>query len=738
MNGERRLALSIRGLVQGVGFRPFVARLAYQHHLRGWVHNTPGGVEIEAEGDSEHLEGFRAKLVSERPLHARIDRITDRLLEPVGYDKFSIRNSPPNGAVRAWLAPDIAACGECMAEVLDPTNRRYRYPFTTCTNCGPRYSIIERLPYDRENTSMARFPMCPACRAEYENPADRRFHSQTNACPDCGPQITFMDHAGESIARREEALLTAIAALRAGNIVAVKGIGGFHLMADARNSAAIASLRSRKNRPEKPFAIMAADLSAARELCKIHAAAARLLQSPAAPIVLLPRKPDAVCEEVAPANPRLGIMLAYTPLHRLILAAVGGPLVATSGNRGEEPICIDDDDARQQLADLADCFLMHDRPIVHRADDSVAHIVAGEDQLLRRSRGYAPLPVARRSDGPPLLAVGAHQKNTIAIAAGPHIFLSPHIGDLEGTQAYEVFRGSIAGFEEIFKLAPERVVCDLHPDYRSTQFGRASGRPVRAVQHHFAHALSCMAEHGLCETALAVVWDGTGYGADGTIWGGEFLRVTREQFERVDHLRTFCLPGGQAAIREPRRAAFGLLWEIFGDELPLSLGFSRREAALLSTMIRRGINAPRTSSAGRLFDAVAAICGLRHQCSFEGQAAMEFEFVIDEQDHGTYPSVSADWEPLVRAITVDVRADVPLGRIAARFHAALVEMIVSVARRVGERIVLLSGGCFQNRHLSERAIAALQRDGFQVYWHKQVPPNDGGIALGQAWAASQE
>lgn len=738
MSSDRRIAISIRGLVQGVGFRPFVVRLAAEHRLRGWVRNTPSGVEIEAEGAPIQLRGFRARLVSDAPVHARIDQLVEEHFDVTGYEMFSIRPSPDQGAAQAWLSPDIAACPACLSEVLDPTNRRYRYPFTTCTNCGPRYTMISALPYDRANTSMAGFAMCAACRAEYEDPANRRFHSQTNACADCGPQIHFADRAGSVCATRHGALLMAVSRLRDGQIIAVKGVGGFHLVADAANARAMALLRVRKHREEKPFAVMVADVNAARTICDFDAVAEHLLQSPAAPIVLLHKREGAVCEQVAPCNPRLGVMLAYTPLHQLLLAGMNAPVVATSANRGDEPICIDNQEAILRLADLADGFLLHDRPILRRADDSVAQVVAGKMQLLRRSRGFAPLPVARHSHKAALLAVGGHQKNTIALANDGHVFLSPHVGDLDGPEAYDAFLATTAALSKTLKFQPEIVACDLHPDYRSTQFARDCGTKLQSVQHHFAHAMSCIAEHNLRGPVLAVVWDGTGYGIDHTIWGGEFLRIERGQFERVDHLRTFRLPGGEAAIREPRRAAFGLLWELFGEEIPVSLGLSEKQSKLLSTMMRNEINTPRTSAAGRLFDAVAAICGLRHRCSFEGQAAMELEFAAQNQQFAAYPVESTNWEPLVRAIVSDVLSNVALAQIAARFHSALAEMIVRVAKRAREVQIVLSGGCFQNTRLSEQTIAALRRAEFDVYWHQQVPPNDGGIALGQAWAALQE
>lgn len=733
----RRLTLTIRGLVQGVGFRPFVYRLAQARKLSGWVLNTSSGVQIEAEGPLVELERFRVELQAELPPRALIHSIKHRFDEATGVAGFQICESAGDGARHVWLMPDIAICAACTGEMLDPRNRRFRHPFTNCTNCGPRYSIMTGVPYDRANTTMRRFAMCADCRREYENPDDRRFHAQPNACPICGPQLELLDQDGRRVALRDHALREAIEALAGGRIVACKGVGGFHLLANARDERAVAALRARKRREEKPFAVMVADLASARELCEIDAVEAELFESPVAPIVLMLRKQGAVCEAVSPGNPRLGVMCAYTPLHQLMLRDLGVPLVATSGNRSDELICCDNDEALCRLKGVADLFLMHDRPIAQRVDDSVVHVVAEMPQVLRRARGYAPLPVTLKNPAQPVLAVGGHQKNTTAIMVGADVFLSPHIGDLDGPESHEAFLQSIDTLQQLHGVRAERIACDLHPDYRSTQFAQKSGRAVTSVQHHFAHALACMADNELDGPVLAVVWDGTGYGADGTIWGGEFLRVDGTHFERVDHLRAFRLPGGEAAMREPRRSALGVLFEAFGADPPILPGISRREAGLMWTMARKQINSPLTSSAGRLFDAVAAILGLRQRCSFEGQAAMELEFSV-VPGGGAYECPSTDWTPLIRQAVADVQAGVPSGVIAGRFHDSLVAMIVGVAGRVGEPRVVLSGGCFQNKYLTERTIAGLRGAGFDVYWHKRVPPNDGGIALGQVVAAARE
>jgi hydrogenase maturation protein HypF len=737
VNGVARLRLTVRGLVQGVGFRPFVFRLARELRLGGWVGNAPEGVRIEAEGPRDVLDRFCERLRGELPPRANILALDRAALEPAGHAEFVIRASAADGDAVAWVMPDVAACAECLREVRDPRQRRYRYPFTNCTDCGPRYSIIRRLPYDRPNTTMAGFAMCAACRAEYDDPRDRRFHAQPIACPDCGPHLELVDRHGAVLARRDEALRTAAAALRAGQIMAVKGIGGFHLLVDARREQGVKTLRRRKCREAKPLAVMVADLAAARELCEFSDEAARLFESPEAPIVLAPRRGRGVCDAVAPGNPLLGVLRAYTPLHVLLLAEVGFPLVATSGNRSDEPICTDNQDALTRLGDIADLLLVHNRPIARRVDDSVVQVIAGRPQVLRSARGYAPLPLAAGAALPAVLAVGAQQKSAPAAAIGADVFLGAHVGDLEGPLALDAFAGGVEAFRELYGFEPVRIACDLHPDYQSTRFAERCGVPVVGVQHHVAHAHACLADNGIAGPALAVVWDGTGLGTDGTIWGGEFLRIDGARWERVDHLRRFRLPGGEAAAREPRRAALGVLFELYGAELPVDLGFAPHELEVLLTMLRRGVNAPLTSSAGRLFDAVAALLDLRRRTSFEGQAAMELEFAA-ERDGAAYGATTTDWGPLVRQIVADVRAGVPRAQIAARFHASLVAIIVAVARRSADRKVLLTGGCFQNRRLSELAIAALRDAGFEPYWHGRVPPNDGGIALGQVFATARQ
>ncbi|MFA7005325.1 MAG: carbamoyltransferase HypF, partial [Verrucomicrobiia bacterium] len=608
----------------------------------------------------------------------------------------------------------------------------------------------------RPNTTMKRFAMCEACRAEYEDPRDRRFHAQPNACPACGPQLGLWDRDGQVLAQRDAALQQAAQVIRRGEIVAAKGLGGFHLLVDARNEQAVRRLRELKHREEKPFALMVPSLTAAQALCEVAEIEDRLLTSPESPIVLLRRRKDAggIAEAVAPRNPSLGVMLPYTPLHHLLLAELGFPVVATSGNLAEEPICTDERDALRRLNGIADLFLVHDRPIARHVDDSIVRVVMDREMVLRRARGFAPLPIhLSRQSLPPQLAVGAHLKSSVALGVGDDVFISQHIGDLESEAAFDAFRRVIGDFERLYDVRPELVACDAHPDYLSTKFARQLGVPVREVQHHFAHVVSCMAENELEGPVLGVAWDGTGYGTDGTIWGGEFFRATLHDFERVAHLRQFRLPGGDNAVREPRRSAVGVLYEIFGDALfgpdapPAVKGFSRPELQIVRQMLHKQLNTPATSSAGRLFDAAAAIAGLRQETRYEGQAAMELEFAAEAAGtdeaypfairDGQSPWV-VDWEPVIRAMLDDVTENKPVGWVAAKFHNALAEMIVAVARRIGREQVVLSGGCFQNRYLTERAVRRLEQENFRAYWHQRVPPNDGGIALGQMVAASKE
>ena len=752
-----RMRLAIHGAVQGVGFRPFAFRLARKLGLAGWVMNSPQGVVIEVEGSAALVEDFRLRVASEKPSLAAINSMESSVLDARGDADFEIRGSDQAGEKTALVLPDLATCLDCRAEIFDATSRRYRYPFTNCTHCGPRFSIIEALPYDRPNTTMRHFAMCDACRAEYENPLDRRFHAEPIACPQCGPQLELWNSSGHVISSHDQALTDLAAAVRNGVIVAVKGLGGFHLVVDARNQESIERLRYLKHREEKPFAVMYPSLELIEKHCVVSALERRLLLSPEAPIVLLRRKntQPGLSPAVAPGNPYVGVMLPYTPLHHLLLAELGFPIVATSGNLADEPICLEEHEALARLGGIASLFLAHNRPIARHVDDSLVTIVAGREMVLRRARGFAPLPVPVKKESASILAVGAHFKNAIALSAGGRVFISQHIGNLDTSEAFDAFQRVVHDFERLYEVRPGRIACDLHPDYLSTKFATQRTACVEAVQHHVAHVAACMAENQIEGPALGVSWDGTGYGTDDTVWGGEFILVDGPTWRRVAHLRTFRLPGGEAAIREPRRAALGLLYSVFGDaafamkHLPPLQAFSETDLRNLKTMLERRVNCPLTSSAGRLFDGVAALSGIRQQSTFEGQAAMELEFALDgcqsrvlydfglekSGENGT-STIVADWGPMVQAIVQDVSCGTGSGEISARFHNTLVEMIVEVAHRIGQTCVALSGGCFQNRHLSERAIARLREEGFLPYWPQRVPPNDGGIAFGQAVIAS--
>lgn len=747
---ERR-RIQLRGLLQGVGFRPFIFRLATDLGLSGAVWNGPAGVTIEIEGARPNLETFLLRIEQERPVHAVIDQIDSTPLDPIGEARFEIRESDRAGARETSVPPDLATCADCLRETLDPANRRYRYPFTNCTDCGPRFSMIELLPYDRINTTMREFPLCEECRNEYENRSDRRFHAEPNACPACGPHLELWESDGSVRASHDPALRAAADALRQGKIVAVKGLGGFHLMVDARNEEAVQRLRQRKIREAKPFALIFPTLASVGAVCRLSKLEARLLLSPESPIVLLKKSaPSAIASSVAPDNPYLGVLLPYTPLHHLLMSELGFPVVATSGNRSEEPICTDENDALRRLAGIADLFLIHNRPIVRPLDDSVVRVIAERPLILRRARGYAPLSFQIETNRS-LLAVGGHLKNTVAISAGGKITLSQHLGDLENAETDQTFRQAVADLKKLYHHSPDAVVCDLHPDYRSTQFARETGLPLQPVQHHYAHLLSCMAEHRLEGALLGIAWDGSGLGPDGTLWGGEFLRIDERSFQRAAHFRTFRLPGGERAMREPRRSALGLLYEPFGDrafeESAFLIVFNAEERRILKTMLKSGLNAPLTSSVGRLFDAVASLLGLRQTSRFEGEAAMALEFACEGiETEEAYPfrilecgtpkaPLIIDWAPLIEAILGELEHSRPTGEIAVLFHNTLSEIIVSVARRIGEEKVVLTGGCFQNKVLTERAMMRLSAEGFQPYRHQQIPPNDGGLAVGQILAA---
>ncbi len=752
---ERR-HIAIHGIVQGVGFRPFVHRLASRLHLGGSVTNNHGAVMIEVEGDESSLDAFLGHLTMSPPPLARIARV-DWQRHPVrGESRFRIDPSESTCGGGVFIAPDLASCDACLAEMWNPNDRRYRYPFLNCTHCGPRLTIIRQAPYDRERTTMASFAMCGACRQEYDDQDNRRFHAQATACPVCGPHLELLDAAGQRIAT-DDPLTQFAAELLRGRIGALKGLGGYHFVCDATRESTVRELRHRKRRDEKSFAVMLADIHAVEAFCEVSELERELLLAPSRPIVLLKalHRSPMISDAVAPGNPFLGVMLPYTPLHHLLMkAAAGLPLVMTSGNRSNEPIACNDADAVHRLAGIADVFLVHNRPIHVRCDDSVTRIVAGAELPVRRSRGHAPQPVPLPFDlSAPVLAVGGQFKGTFALGRDRYAFLSHHMGDLDHFEAYRAFERDVALYEKLFKIAPEAIAHDLHPDYASTHYAHRRSESDKAsslllpVQHHHAHLASCMAENGLTEPVIGVIFDGTGYGLDGAIWGGEFLVGDYHQVRRRAHFRYVGMPGGDQAIREPWRMAAAHLVDAEVELSAFEHGVGRSELKIVRQMLHKRFNAPSTSSAGRLFDAVAALAGVRNRVSFEGQAAMELEWLaMRVQEDGSYPfEVQAatepesvliiDTRPLVRAVAEDVIRDVKAATIGRRFHTTMVEIIAAVCARLrhdsGLDRVALSGGVFMNALLVEETLARLRGDGFTVYRHRLVPPNDGGLSLGQ-------
>lgn len=751
VGARQRLRVRVEGTVQGVGFRPFVYRVANELGLAGWVLNDSRGVLIEAEGPSVALDDLLDRLRTGAPPLALVRKVTGEPLEATGETAFRITESAEGGEAEAAVSPDVATCDDCLGELMDPQNRRHRYPFTNCTNCGPRFTIVRGVPYDRPLTTMASFEMCPLCRAEYEDPLDRRFHAQPNACPDCGPSLRLTDPAGRSVAEgNEPSLEAATLALAEGRIVAVKGIGGYHLACRADDESVVAELRSRKLREEKPFALIARSLQAALDLVELDDAAGALLASRERPIVLAPRRPDApVAPSVAPLSRALGVMLPYSPLHHLLLEDSGAALVLTSANVSDEPIAYRDTDALERLAGIADLFLVHDRPIETRTDDSVVRVVADRPLFLRRSRGYVPrdLPLATPR---PTLACGAELKSAFCLAKGERAWVGHHIGDLKNYETLRSFEDGIAHFERLFAVTPELVAHDLHPEYLSTKYAlERDGVETVGVQHHHAHLASCLAEHGERGPAIGAIFDGTGYGSDGTVWGGELLLGDAEGFERRGHLHPVRMPGGERAIRQPWRMACAWLVETLGPEPPLppllASRVSEEEWRKVAELAVSGLASPLTSSAGRLYDAVAAICGVRAEVNYEGQAAVELEAVADPAERGAYPlpgDEALDARETVRAILADLGAGVPVPVVAARFHNGVAEgtsrACARIARAGGIGRVVLSGGVFQNRLLLERTAEALERAGLRVITPRLLPPNDGGIAFGQAAVAAAQ
>ena len=759
MNGVK---VHITGVVQGVGFRPFVYNLATTLNLKGWVKNTSAGVVIEADGDKDTLDSFLQKLRDDAPPLSRIDDFHASFGPGNGFTQFDIIHSENvNGAFQP-ISPDVAICDDCLRELFDSTDRRYRYPFINCTNCGPRFTIIQDIPYDRPFTTMAGFKLCPDCEREYKDPTNRRFHAQPVACPVCGPKVWLEVQNDECGMMNDEAIVETQILLAQGKIVAIKGLGGFHLACDATNAKAVTELRTRKLRVDKPFALMMPNLENIEQNCFVSDEERKLLTSPARPIVLLKKKSEStIVEEVSPKQDWLGVMLPYTPLHYLLFThSLFTALVMTSGNLSEEPIATDNAEARERLAKLADSFLMHDRDIHIRCDDSVVRMFERSNvetfkpsniYPIRRSRGYSPFPVKLPFEVPQLLATGSELKNTFCITNGNYAFISHHIGDMENYETLQSFEQGIEHFERLFRVKPVAIAHDMHPNYLATRYAleraEREGLPTIAVQHHHAHVAACMAEHGLTEPVIGVSFDGTGYGDDGAIWGGEFLVADAKSYQRAAQLEYFPLPGGDAAIKKPARTALALLWSLgldWDNALESVKEFCAEDQATLRVQLEKKINTPMTSSIGRLFDAVSALAGVRQKVNYEGQAAIEFEAMADSAEAGHYvfgvETGVVRVRSVVEALIKDVMAGIPTSKISARFHNGLAEAVRETVQKISRdtslRSVVLSGGVWQNMTLLQKTISLLHKDGFEIYIHREVPTNDGGLSLGQAYIAA--
>ncbi len=755
---------SVRGIVQGVGFRPFVYGLATRNNLRGWVCNTSEDVRIEVEGEARAVEQFLSELKTNAPPLAHIEDITTSYHPPAGYKKFEIRPSIAQEGKYQLISPDIATCQACLTELVNPHDRRYHYPFTNCTNCGPRFTIIEDMPYDRPKTTMRYFQMCPRCQAEYDNPLDRRFHAQPNACPECGPGVELVDAQGKAVPC-PDVIAAASQLLKEGKIVAVKGLGGFLLACDATKETAVSALRERKKRPSKPFAIMVTDIVEAERHCYVSPEEEKLLTSPQSPIVLLRWKEGSpVSPGVAPGLRYLGVMLPYTPLHHILLRDSGLPLVMTSGNLSEEPIAKDNDEAVTRLWGIADYFLVHNRDIYSRYDDSVAVVERGTSQLVRRARSYAPYPIHLPFTARQVLGCGAEMKSTFCLTRDDHAFLSQHIGDLENVETLEHFDNTISLYKRLFHLKPEFIAYDIHPDYLSTRYAKeqsGGGIKLVAVQHHHAHIVSCMVDNGVEKPVIGVAFDGTGMGDDGHIWGGEFLVADYQGFTRMGHLEYLPLPGGDAAIKRPYRTAIGYILSLLGEaalndlahqpQSAFSPRVSKLEREIIARQIERRLNTPLTSSMGRLFDAVSALAGIREEIDYEGQAAVELEMAAykeSPEDDQSYPyHITAEGEmkivslaDLLSAIIKELAQGVSPGKISLKFHNTIARMTGEMCRllagETGIDRVALSGGVFQNRLLLRKTVKLLEDGGSEVFTHRQAPCNDGGISLGQAVIAN--
>ena len=736
-----RLSIEITGRVQGVGFRPFIYCLAKELNLSGWICNDSQGVKIEVEGLKTNLTSFLDRLQKEKPHVAFIDTFKVNSCVLKKDVDFKIINSDGSKDKTAVILPDLATCNICLQEIFDPNNRRYFYPFTNCTQCGPRFTIIKQLPYDRCNTAMHSFKMCDQCNQEYNEVTCRRFHAQPNACWDCGPRVTALDKTGKVLAEQIDALFLVIKALSDGQIVALKGLGGFHLLVNARSSEAVNRLRQRKSRPDKPLALMLPTLEYIHNTCVVSPLEEQLLISQQAPIVLLQAKPNnGIANEIAFNNPYLGIMLPYTPLHHILLKELNIPLVATSGNASGEPICKDEAVALLKLKDIADLFLIHNREIAHRVDDSVIRVVNNRTSFIRRARGYSPFYIRSEDFKVPTLAVGAHLKNTFAYSWRGLMLLSQYIGDLDNVELLEVFESNIQSIKNIYDISPKIIVSDQHPDYLSTQYAKSVSKEAVNVQHHHAHIAAVMLEHELKDPVLGIAWDGSGLGEDQTIWGGEFILATRKNFIKFGSIKPFVLPGGEQAIKYPTRIAISLLSQISND---IKKDFSYLNVIkqidnldILLKIIYSKINTPITSSMGRLFDGVAAILGLCYQISFEGQAAMELEFIASNSDsteiyNYQINNFMADWNLMLMDMLKDIKSQLPKKIIARKFHNTLIAIIISIAKQINMENVVLCGGCFQNKILLEGSIKALEKENFKVYWPVDVPINDSSIAVGQ-------
>lgn len=754
--GHLRRKFQITGVVQGVGFRPFIYRLATECELSGYVLNDSSGVVVEVQGSRPMLDAFGSRIRAEAPSMSRIVGLSsfEMTLDPQP-NGFRILESHGGAEQRVLISPDIATCDDCLHELLDQNDRRCGYPFINCTNCGPRFTIVRKIPYDRPFTTMSVFPMCPECQREYHDPSNRRFHAQPNACWKCGPQLEFRDEAGR---QSVEPIGEVVLRLKAGQIAAIKGLGGFHLAVDATNQQAVQRLRERKHRVEKPFAVMVPNVEAAEEFVEVSEAAREVLLSPQRPIALLRRRPGRrIADDVAPRNRDLGIFLPYTPVHHLLFAeSEFAALVMTSANLSEEPICIDNEEAIRRLSGIADCFLLHNREILIRSDDSVVRVADSRPCQMRRSRGYVPMPVFVRRELPPILAVGGELKSTICYTRKNTAFLSQHIGDLENVESYSFFGETVQHLGEILEIKPETIAYDLHPGYFSTQWAKNQiGVRLIGVQHHHAHIASCMAENHLDGQVIGFALDGTGYGTDGNIWGGEVLLASYEGFERAAHLEYVAMAGGEAAIREPWRMVISYLWNHYGrDFLSWDIRIvneHKRSAELICQALDKKINSPLTSSAGRLFDAMSALCGVRSNVNYEGQAAIELEMDIDgAEDNAPYPfalleengTILIGTHPLFDAVLLDLSAGVPTSIISHRFHSGLAAALFEVALRLRERAQLsricLSGGTFQNLFLLTTLESLLRKAGFEVFTHADVPAGDGGLALGQAMVAARQ